>query len=275
MTKLLCTDIQQLFKNKVFRIVILVLPLFSAVMMSISYFYAKNTGYEPMIFDNFYFQLAPNLSTFFAIVTSFFIGTQYNDGTLRNKVVIGHTRTSIYISNLLTSILASFLLVAVWLIGGLAGIPLLGTLQMNALTFIKYLIVCLFFSCSLTAIFTLIGMLSQNKATTAVISIAFSIVLTIYTNMVCGNFQQPEYIDTVLTNVHGIRVPVTCINPKYIGGIKRIIAEIVLNILPTGQASLMSAMTITRPALQIISSSILTILISTIGIYIFKKKDLK
>ena len=40
------------------------------------------------------------IGLFMAMFTSLFIGTEYDYGTIRNKIIVGHSRTSIYFSNL-------------------------------------------------------------------------------------------------------------------------------------------------------------------------------
>ena len=37
-----------------------------------------------------------------SVLTSLFIGTDYSDGTIRNKIIIGQSRNSIYAANLVT-----------------------------------------------------------------------------------------------------------------------------------------------------------------------------
>ena len=47
-----------------------------------------------------------------AIVTALYIGSEYSDGTMRNKCVIGHQRKDIYLANLIVCVTASVLLCA-------------------------------------------------------------------------------------------------------------------------------------------------------------------
>jgi hypothetical protein len=61
-----------------------------------------------------------------AISIARFIGTDYDDGTIRNKFIIGYTRSEIYAANLLTCCICSTLLFVSWAVGGLAGIPYFG-----------------------------------------------------------------------------------------------------------------------------------------------------
>ncbi len=58
-------------------------------------------------------QLLLNYSTMIGVViaifTSLFLGVEYSEGAIRNKISMGHKRTAIYLSNLiLTSITSVF-----------------------------------------------------------------------------------------------------------------------------------------------------------------------
>ncbi|MGY3662454.1 MAG: hypothetical protein ACXAHE_00930 [Roseburia sp. 1XD42-69] len=46
-----------------------------------------------------------------------FLGTDYSDGTIRNKLTVGHTRTNIYLANLIVTFAAGLLIMCVWFIG--------------------------------------------------------------------------------------------------------------------------------------------------------------
>ena len=45
-----------------------------------------------------------------AILTSMFIGSEYSDGTIRNKLVVGHSRMRIYLANLIVCSVACVLI---------------------------------------------------------------------------------------------------------------------------------------------------------------------
>ncbi len=58
-----------------------------------------------------------------AAVCSLFFGAEYADGTIRNKLIAGHGRASIYLATLATSLLAALGLYAVYLLAWAPRIP--------------------------------------------------------------------------------------------------------------------------------------------------------
>ena len=103
---------------------------------------------------------------------SLFIGTEYSDGTIRNKLVVGHTRGTIYLSNLIVSMAAALFDVPFLYPRCLCRGHSAYRLHQNG--------DCHFSGCArrklchhagFCSIFTLVSMLCQNQAVTAVICI--------------------------------------------------------------------------------------------------------
>jgi len=61
------------------------------------------------------------IPAFFALFTPFFLGTEYSDGTIRNKLAAGKTRAEIYAASFLTMTAALAVMTAAWLAGALIG----------------------------------------------------------------------------------------------------------------------------------------------------------
>lgn len=57
----------------------------------------KQSGY-PTALDDRFFAYSFFIGILSAIFCSLFTGTEYSDGTIRNKIVVGHSRISIYLS---------------------------------------------------------------------------------------------------------------------------------------------------------------------------------
>lgn len=279
MIKLLRANLFRLRQNKVFWFGLLAMLILSIVCMLNGGRQAaqmRTLGYQNYNYmDTYYFKLAPSLGIFFAIVISLFLGTEYSDGTLRNKVIVGHTRTEIYVANLLTCILCAFVFTTIWLIGGLIGLPLFPAWQMALSSVLLYILMALLFSAALAAIFTLIGMLSSNKAATAVVSILIFLGLLIGASLIYNKLAEPEIVSGVVMTTEGMQMSDPEPNPDYISGTARTALELLLKVLPTGQALLMSSLEIKEPILPMVSSLIITLLVTLLGISIFRKKDLK
>lgn len=75
-----------------------------------------------------FFGYAPLMGFFIAIFSAHLWGTDYEYGTLRNKIICGHTRQEVYFSNLSLITCAGLVTALTWLIvNGALGVPLLGT----------------------------------------------------------------------------------------------------------------------------------------------------
>ena len=63
--------------------------------------------------------------------------------------------------------------------------------------------------------------------------------------------------------------------PLYLSGMIRTVCEVALELLPNGQALLLSNVAIECPARAIVMSAVFTIVTLLIGGMLFKKKDIK
>ena len=116
----------------------------------------------------FHFIAGLLLSVFCALFT----GAEYSDGAMRRKLAAGHSRAVVYLSHLALSVMVGVLLCLGYIAAVLAvGLPLLGPLQIPASTILFFTLCAFVMTAALAALFTLISMLCQNKAVTAVASI--------------------------------------------------------------------------------------------------------
>ena len=81
------------------------------------------------------------IGLFIAIFVSIFVGKEHSQGIIRNKIIVGHSRFSIFLANLIICIIVSLLCELIYLaIIFLVGTPLLGQLQMTLSQFIGILV---------------------------------------------------------------------------------------------------------------------------------------
>ncbi len=225
--------------------------------------------------EQYYFHVALSIGLFCSVCSSMFFGTEYHDGTLRNKVIVGHTREGIYLASLLTTFLATLAILSVWLVGALVAVPVLGFWKMSAGKLLCYLLVGLMFILSFSAICTVINMLSSNKANTFLISILLFIGLLLLASVVYNGLCQPEMISGVQITQNGLEMTEGTPNPNYVTGWKRELYDFIVDFLPTGQGIRMWQLEVANPLRMVASSLFLTIVTTAGGMFAFHKKDIR
>lgn len=277
MRKLLSANFSRLWKNKTFWLCMGAMLVYALVYMlnGVRQATVSLTQYHRSL-DDYYFQFALAIGMFAALFCSMFLGTEYSDGTIRNKLITGHTRASVYLANLVVTFVATLLMIAVWLVAALVGVPALGFWEMGVPHLLGYLLTAVFFVASFSSIFTFISMLSANKTVTVAISIFLFLGLLIMASMMYNGLQQPEMASSVeLTMDGGMQMGEQQPNPAYVSGAKRVFYEFMLDFLPTGQGILMWQLQIANYLRMILSSVALTIVPTVCGIVIFRRKNLK
>lgn len=276
MNKLISAGFSRLKRDKVFLILEFVMLAYAvAYMLNGCRQAASDTmsGYHYTL-EKYYFQYALTIGLFSAVFTSLFLGTEYNDGTIRNKLIIGHTRTRIYLSSLAVCISATLLIMLTWLIGGLIGIPGLGLWNMGNQLYV-YLLISVLFTAALSAVFTFIGMLCPNKAFSAVASILLFFGMLFLASVIYNALSQPELANNIIMTTEGIQMGDPAPNPDYISGTTREIYQFILDVLPTGQGLQAFDLSIAHPLRMIISSLCITVGVTVCGLRIFDKKNIR
>jgi len=106
MANLLAEGYRRLFKGKRFYIVlavIIAIPTIAAVFLRIVEKRALNLG------GALVFSLIGTMSMFISITAGLFIINDFKNNTIRNKIIIGHSRAKIYLANLIISLTVAFI----------------------------------------------------------------------------------------------------------------------------------------------------------------------
>lgn len=226
--------------------------------------------------DYYYFELMPVLGLFSAVFTGLFLGTEYADGAMRNKLVVGHSRTNIYFANLITCSISSLLFLAALLLGGLVGIPTFGLWKMAPEELACYLLLAVLSALAISAVFTAVGMaFSSNRAVGAVIAILLFLGLMYCASMVYSSLSQPEMYSGMHITAEGLQVGDPEPNPSYIGGTVRTVYEFLLDLLPTGQGMQMANLEAANPLRMALCSAGIFAAAALCGGLLFHRKDLK
>lgn len=279
MSKLLHANFLRLRKDKYFWIGIVVMVLYG-VMDSVGQYRNLKVYDMHVTFDAVFFASHIIIGMLIAAFVSLFVGTEYSDGTIRNKLMVGCNRRNIYLSNFITCSAAGvFMNFSYMITASMIGIPLFGSFEMAWQEVVIYVVNGVLMIIAFAAIFTMLSMLNQNKALVAIISMVgiFAILfLSIYITMKLG---EPEFTDAVsMSETVGDTVTQTMQripNPMYLSPSQRSIYQFLFDFLPTGQGIQISAGAVTHPVTIGIYSIAIAVAANMIGVFCFRRKDLK
>ena len=212
-----------------------------------------------------------------AAFCSLYIGTEYSDGTIRNKLIVGHTRRAIYLSNFITCSVAGIVMCLSYIAAVAAfGLPLLGLSDMSMGAIALLILVAFVMVIATTAMLTMLCMLNQNKAISAVVCILIMVALLLLATMINARLDEPQYYDSyVLSDTMGNTSTEKTLNPQYLTGAKREVYQFFLDFLPTGQAVEISTQTTPHVWRLPLYSLFITFVTTVCGVLCFRKKDLK
>ena len=286
MSKLLRANFSRLVRSKIFWLCAVVMLLVSAgcvILFSLdAYSPSEEVGFY---IDFFAFTLAPYTALFSAAFTVLFLGTEYSNRTIINKLIIGHTRAHIYLADLITCLVGSVIIIAMWFIGMLPGAFVFDGFEMGVWGVLEYFVIAVGFTAVFCSVFVLTGALAPTRVTALVIVIAAWFALMFVGNIIVDNLVNIDLVN-ILVEVDG-KVTITEKAQA------RLMAFRMLSrIIPTGQAQLMALSaygnfsmgdgTITLGLGAFYTSSlpdiglslVMTAIITASGICLFRKKDL-
>lgn len=133
------------------------------------------------------------------LFSGLFIGRDYSDGFIRNKITAGHSRAQIYFSTLLTQLTVNVILAVTYILGGIIAIAVSpfelnlngGEMLVRAFTLMLSLAV-------LTTIFTAIALNIKAKALVIVISALFVMVMSPISGVIANYSYDTKLIDNYI-----------------------------------------------------------------------------
>lgn len=244
-----------------------------------------------------------NEMTFVGITTAcfsgFFIGTEYSDGTMRNKLMAGHSRQMVYLANLLVVLCAGIAQFAAYTFAALtAGYLVVGDMVWSRLYRPAETLALSFLSiCTSAAVAVLISMIIMDKARAVFVNVLLSALLLAAGASALKGLMQPEmtkrfyladtgqykYVyDENLPDDEDLiieEVP----NPKYLRGTERKVYAWISAVLPTSQAlsCAIGEQDVDKDgfnrfsAFHVLGTFAAVLLISGSGMFLFVKRDIK
>lgn len=275
MTKLLRADLTRMRKTKSFWVCVILsfaISVLNALILTADIRTVENTAKNILSGTS-------NSLILIAVFIALFLGTDYAQNTIRNKMIIGSNRTAIYFSNFITVAFGAFII-------SLAGdIPEIAAaffgksfgMSANEFAFQMFIIVCAVIA--MCAVFTLLGMLITAKSANTAISIVATFALMLGAFIIMNLLNQPEYISiTVFEETDNGTEETTDLdpNPMYIKpGLKRDILTAVNDVLPTGQIDQIEIGSPHNKELMPLYSLGVLAVTTAASIAVFRRKDLK
>lgn len=258
MTRILRADLIRLRKSLAFRLTLtgmLALAAFFMVMQATAMDYTvplSRVIFLPMSM----------FGIGMAAFVSVFVGTDFSDGFIRNKLLTARNRGSLVVSQIIVSC-AACLIVYTVITAFSAGMGrFFFENNVDGAVFFRFFVLGLGMSLATGCLFSVVTMLCGNKSHAILwcMGLAFGMLfLCLHTNEI---LTQTEYRDGVL-------------NPHYVSGTRRWICGVLHDLNPCGQAAQLSAWMVWHPV-RAMSFNILVIGVSSaLGCVLFQKKDIK
>ena len=216
------------------------------------------------------------ISIFIPIVCALLIGTEFANGTIRNKVVCGHGRGSVYLSNLIVCSAASLIMCTAAVAPGLAlGLPLLGGFAMGTTRAAFFFLAAYALSLAWTALFTALTMLVSNRTISVVAAILLSLALLMAGSYLEGRLEAAPTLQEFAITVNGESIVEEYPNPAYVPeGPARDTLQFLSDFTPGGQ-TVQHLKTADRPEVLIAYDAVLYVLFTAAGLFLFRRKDIK
>lgn len=276
MNKLLSANFVRLFKNKVFWICMGFMFALSAILYLNYYFMGRHYSVSVSLEEGF-FVYAALIGIILAAFVSLFIGTEYSDGTIRNKICVGHTRTAIYLSNTIVCAAAGLFMCMAYILGAIfIGLPLLGFFKTDLSTIFSIVLCTLLMSVAFSSIYTMIAMLNQSKAAVAVINILGVVVLLLLASYISSRLSEPKMWDsyTYINDEEEIITEPAEPNSNYVDGAWREVLIFINDFLPTGQSLQLCRVSDESKNTMMIYSIVITAAVTALGAAAFQRKNL-
>lgn len=275
MRKLLAASFSRLWKEKIFWFVFLIMSIGSVCFNWIGY----NEINTPQIYvEDMIFCMLPMSGFVFALFISMRLGTEFEEHTIRNKLVVGYNRTQIYFAEYITCMVASIILLGIMLLfATVFGLLLSLEFQSGWMEIVFLLFCCVLIASVFSAMFVGISMNVGAKATSLVVSIVFLFAILLLASF-CINALAEEpmaYSNITITVEDGVQFGDLIENPAYVDGTQRTVYELIADILPTGQAIQLNNLEFERAVRWPVFSLIMLVIATVVGYIPFRKQDIR
>ena len=275
MRKLITASFSRLWKEKLFWLVFAFMSIGSVCCNWLNY----NEVINPQIYlEDVLFSMLPMSCFVFALFISMRLGTEFEEHTIRNKLVVGYHRTQVYFAEYITCMVASIILLGIMLLFSMSfGLLLSLEFQSDWYELVFLLFCCAMIVSVFSAISVGISMNVGSKAISLVVSIVFVFAILLLASF-CINALEEEptaYSNTTITVEDGVQFGDLIENPAYVDGTQRTVYELIADILPTGQTIQLHNLDFERAARWPVFSLMMLVIATVAGYIPFRKRDIR
>lgn len=275
MYNLLDAGFNRLKKNKLFWSII-VMSVFTA-------FFVLYNNYKCVLPENakledLFIKYVMIIGFLIAVFVSLFVGIEHENGTIKNQIIAGHSRTKIYLSNLVISIVGALAFQVVYMLVVLfIGVPMIGGIKIPIGNFMYLLFTTVMTIVAYSAFFNFISMLCSNITVSAVFCVVSVIVMFFMVFNLSAMAESEEFYENTVLNMRGEIVGTEMIrNDSYPGDFMKEFSKSIMYIFPTGTASkLVNYGDFNDVKVLPMYSFVTVVVLSAVGVYVFNRKDLK
>lgn len=143
------------------------------------------------------------LPKFIALFTCLHIGSDFSDGIVRNKIISGHTRTSIFFSYMITQMCATVVLCVAYSLFAILGLLITGLgVNLNGGEMFARLGVGIVITLVLTVTFVVLSLMFRKRALPIIFSIVIVMVMSTATSFVGSFNMSSKAVDDYIEERH-------------------------------------------------------------------------
>lgn len=258
MIKLMRTDLLRLGKSVSFRLALAAMLTLTGFFMAVQ---ATAMDYTVPCSRVIFLPMSLYGIVMAAFVSSF-VGTDFSDGFIRNKLIAAKDRRSVVVSAIAAGSVgcAVIYIIVTAFTAGLG--PLFFENDVAPGTFFRYFLLGLAVSLSTGCLFSAITLICGRKTSAVIWCMGIAagmLFLAVHTNSI---MVQSEIRDGIL-------------NPRYVGGFRRAVNGALHELNPWGQVAQLSAWNVAHPVRGSLWNLLLTVCMTALGCTLFEKKDVE
>ncbi len=237
MIKLLRANFARVIKSATFWIFIALYALYPIMVAIIESESFERISSDKMLSLNYGVEWFPLQGILIALICSIIFSADFHNGTLKNKIIIGQSKTNIYVANLLTMMIISLALSVIYILIFFAvGMPILGKFKYSASTLIWIIVNGSLVLTTYSSIMMLIVMTSKNAFASLIISLLVLTASALLCYFMDYIVSIPEYIpisyENELGEIFWKQIPNEDVPSKAVKSFCRLLTDI----LPSGQS---------------------------------------